>query len=173
MDVERIDLRAPLPGGALAARMVFKGSHFGRDRTVKRSVATYAEVTLELIGPRTETRRMTIEEAQAFLDEAARLKAEGERRDVGVAERVSERLEARRELAAGITIDCHRCAVPMAFEGRRDLMSAGRPEHLNATGDFLQLMRPDSRTYYEYACPRCGSVEWFRHGQLDHPVGGR
>src|SRR5688572_19051859 len=93
VDPERLDLRAPLPGGALAARVVFKGSHVGRDRTVKRSVATYAEVEFEHIGPRTESRRMTIEEVDAFLAEAAGMQADGARRDAVHRERVAEKRE--------------------------------------------------------------------------------
>ena len=66
-DVERLDLRAPLPEGAQYARVVFKATHQGRERTVKRSIATHADVTLEFDGRRTETRRLTIAELEAFL----------------------------------------------------------------------------------------------------------
>lgn len=172
-DPERIDLRAPLPGGALSARVVFKTARVGLDRTVKRSVATHADVELEFLGPRTETRRLSRPEVEAYLEEVARLHAEGDRRDAAHRERVAGAREARASLqAAGIDLSCGRCGVPRVFEGRRDLLSAGRPEHLNATGEFIQQMRPSSRAYYEYACPRCGSVEWFRHGPLEHPVEG-
>jgi pimeloyl-ACP methyl ester carboxylesterase len=38
--------------------------------------------------------------------------------------------------------------------------------------DDLGRMRPEARGYHEYACPRCGSVELFRAGTLDHPLPG-
>jgi hypothetical protein len=76
-DVERLDLRAPLPEGAEFARVVFKLVRNGPERTVKRSVATHADVMLEFEGRRTETRRVTAAAAEAFIAEAARLNAEG------------------------------------------------------------------------------------------------
>ena len=156
-DRKTIELSAPLPGGALSAKLKMKGSH--------------AELELELTGPRTQKRRLSREEAEAFLAEAARLHASGERRDAEHRARVAQLREARAELAeTGIDLSCHRCGNDREFEGRRDLLSAGQPEHITVTGDFFQQLRPSSRTYYEYACPRCGSVEWFRTRSLDHPV---
>ena len=76
-DVERLDLRAPLPDGAVAARVVFKTTHMDLDRTVKRSVATHADVELEFADRRTESRRLDRDAVEAFLAEAARLHAEG------------------------------------------------------------------------------------------------
>ena len=156
-DRETIELTAPLPEGALSARLEMKDGS--------------AKLELEFTGSRKEKRRLSREEADAFLAEAARLHAEGDRRDAEHAARVAEVREARAALAAaGVDLSCGRCGIPRAFEGRRDVLSAERPEHLAATGDHIQGMRPITRAYYEYACPRCGSVEFFRHGPLEHPI---
>lgn len=156
-DHERIELGAPLPEGALSARLEMKGDN--------------ARLELEFTGRRTEKRKLTRHEAETFLFEARRLHAEGERRDAEHAAKVAEVRSARAALvAAGVDISCHRCGIPRLFVGRRNLLSASSPEHTDLSGEFLSQIRPSSSPYYEYACPRCGSVEWFRHGPLQHPI---
>ena len=154
---EPVELQAPLPGGALSARLTFKG-----DRAVLEE---------ELTGPRSRKRKMDRAEADAYLAEVGRMHADADRRDEARRASVeAARAERAAIAAAGISMDCGRCGIPRTFEGRHNLLSAGEPENVAALGDHMQRLQPRSRAYYEYACPRCGSVEWLRHGPLDHPV---
>ena len=171
-DPERVELQAPLPDGALSARVVFKAARLGIDRTVPRSQATHADVERELLGGSSDRRRLERAEAEAYLAEAERFHREVERDEHGRRERVAALQEERVRVAASISVDCQRCGIPRTFEGRRDLLSAERPEHVAGTGEHSQRMQPRTRGYYEYACPRCGSVEFFRHGAIGHPLGG-
>src|SRR5215207_7850686 len=140
---DRIEFTAPLPDNALAATVTFKAAKPGRDRTVPRADATYAELEITGLDGKVRSRRVELAEADAFV-RAAR--------------------------SAAVVPRCPYCDVAREHQGRRNLVSLGVPEQL-ARPEELGRSRPESRPYEEYACPRCGSVELFRAGVLDHPLG--
>jgi hypothetical protein len=170
-DPQRIELSAPLPDNALAAVVSFRVARLGRDRDAPRSQATHAELEITGLDGKKRARRVELAEADEFLRAAAAVRerdrawSEG-RRDAAVAARAE-----RAARAAAIRPDCPHCGVPRAYEGRRDIVSFDAPEQ-GLRDDQLGRMRPSSRPYEEYVCPRCGSVELFRSGVLDHPLAG-
>jgi hypothetical protein len=54
------------------------------------------------------------------------------------------------ERAPQVRVDCPHCGIPRAYEG----------------------MAPQPAAYHQYACPRCGSIELFRAGGVEHPLPG-
>jgi len=168
---DRIELTAPLPGNALAAVITFKAARPGRDKTVPRADATHAELEVTGLDGKTRTRRVELAEADAFLREAAAIHERDRAFSVANAGRRERATAERAERSASVVPRCLYCDVPREHQGRRDLMSLGVADQLARTDD-LGRARPESRPYEEYACPRCGSVELFRAGVLDHPLGG-
>ena len=114
---------------------------------------------------------MEAEEAEAFLAEVARMRDAQETWGAQAAEQREQRAAQRAEATTSVDLTCPHCGVPRVYEGRRNLMSAGTPEQV-AREEGFQLARPETRPYEEYACPRCGSVQLFRAGRLDHPLPG-
>jgi hypothetical protein len=171
-DDPTIPLRAPLPDEHLEGTLTWRAARGGLrpgDEDVPRTRATHAELRTVVLGGREHRRRLTREEADAYLREVAALHAEVERFDATAADRRAAHDRQRAELAATIDLTCPRCAVPRAYAGRRNLLSAAAPEHV-AREDEWQRMRPEVVGYDEYRCPHCGSVELFAAGALAPPA---
>ena len=171
-DPERLDFQPPLPGNALEATMTFlvaRGGLAPGYRTARRSEATHAELRTTGLSGKAEERRLTREDAEAWLAEVEELRRRHERLDAEQRGRRDELRAERDEVAATISLDCPRCGVPREHTGRQHLMIAGSPEELGRTGEHLALARPSAIVLELYACPRCGSVEFFRP-LLPHPL---
>ncbi len=173
MDDTSIALSAPLPDGSAEAVVEWRAPRGGLrpgDVAVARLAATHASITtVDLDGHRRE-RRAELPEADRYVAEARALAgraADQIRRAKG---RSAVLASDRAGLAATIDLTCPHCAVPRAYRGRRDVMTVGRPDEV--AREDLTLARRGSTAYHEYACPRCGSVELFAPGPLDHPLPG-
>ena len=140
-------------------------------RAAPRAEATHARIELRGLDGNTTKREVDAAEAEAFLAEVERMHAAEDAWSASAQQREEQRAAERAELAAEIDVNCPRCGVPRRYEGRRNLMSAGAPDHI-AREESAQVARPETRAYEEYACPRCGSVELFRAGRLEHPLPG-
>jgi hypothetical protein len=168
-----IRLAAPLPGDALAAELTWQAPRRGLrpgDEAVARDAAAHAELRLQALSGKWETRRLTVAEADAWLAEAEALRASTAAFDARVRERTEARSDARAELAARIVPRCPYCERPRRYEGLRQVVTAERPEEL-ARADSDRA-RHGARGWHEYACPDCGSVELFAAGALEHPLPG-
>ncbi len=140
-------------------------------RAATRAEATHARIELRGLDGKTTSRDVDVVEAEAFLAEVERMRDAQEAWDATAAEQREQRAAQRVEATAKVDVTCPHCGVPRVYEGRRNLMSAGTPEQV-AREEGFQLARPETRPYEEYACPRCGSVQLFRAGRLDHPLPG-
>ncbi len=170
---DTIRLSAPLPGDALEAELTWQAPRRGLrpgDETVAREAAAHAELRLQALSGKWETRRLTLAEADAWLADARALHAATAAFDARARERAGAREEQRAELSARIVPRCPHCELPRAYAGLRTVVTAERPEQL-ARADSDRA-RHGARGWHEYACPRCGSVELFAAGPLDHPLPG-
>lgn len=170
---ETIRLSAPLPGDALAAELTWQAPRRGLrpgDEPVARAAATHAELRLQGLSERWETRRLTLAEADAWLADARTLEAETAAFDARARERAGARDRRRDELAARIVPCCPYCDLPRAYAGLRHVVTAERPDQL-ARADS-DRGRQGARGWHEYACPECGSAELFATGALEHPLPG-
>lgn len=171
---EPIVLRAPLPQEHLEGTLTWRAPRGGLrpgDEDVPRDRATHAELCTKDLGGREHRQRLSLEEADAYLREVEALHAKVAAFDAAARDRQDAHDDERAAVAAAIDVRCPHCAVPRRHRGRRNLMAAGRPEHI-AREDQWQRMRPEVIAYEEYACPRCGSVELFVAGTLPHPLPG-
>lgn len=167
----RVDLTAPLPGGDASAVLRWRAARGGLrgDGDADRLSATHATLeTVDLDGRRRE-RRLDLSEADAYLAEARAIHERARTISAGAAQRKDEHRAAREQLAATLDVTCARCAQPREYRGRRHLMAVQRPEQFGRLED-LGLARPGLVVHHEYACPRCGSIELFADGFVDHPV---
>lgn len=168
----RVELTAPLPGGDASAVLrwrVARGALRG-DGDAERLTATHATLeTIDLDGRRSE-RRLELHEADAYLAEARAIHDRSRAITAGAAERKEAHTAERAALSAGVETVCPRCALPRGYRGRRHLMAVEKPEQYSRIED-LGRSRPTLVVHHEYACPRCGSIELFADGHLDHPVG--
>lgn len=167
-DPAHIALSAPLPDEQLRGTLTWRAPRGGLrpgDEDVPRDRATHAELTTTDLGGREHRRRLTREEADAYLREVDALHAKVAAFDAAAADRRVQHAQERAERIATIDLSCPRCAVPREHAGRRNLLSAAAPEHI-AREDEWQRMRPEVVGYDEYRCPRCGSVELFAAGAL-------
>src|SRR5215207_8347823 len=167
---DRIEFTAPLPDNALAATVTFKAAKPGRDRTVPRADATYAELQITGLDGKVRSRRVELAEADAFVREAQAIHARDRAFSAAAAQRGDAAAHERAARSAALVPRCPYCDMAREHQGRRNLVSLGVPEQL-ARPEELGRSRPETRPYEEYACPRCGSVELFRAGVLDHPLG--
>lgn len=171
-DPERLDFQPPLPGNELGATVTFlvaRGGLAPGYRTAPRTQATHAEIRTTGLNGRTQERRVTRQEAEVWLGEVEALRRRHQRLDAEQRGRREELRAQREEVAATISLDCPRCGVPREHTGRQHVMIAGAPEELGRTGDHLAMARPSAMVLELYACPRCGSVEFFRP-LLSHPL---
>ena len=168
-----VELKAPLPDGDLEARLTWREKRSGPlpDRDAERDAATHATLWTRGLGGRTQERTLSLEEADAYLVEAGQLRERMDEFDRRSAERRTQASEQRSETAAAIDVGCPHCGVPRRYAGRLDLLAAGAAEHV-AREDAFQLARPQAHGFEHYVCPRCGSVELFAAGALDHPLPG-
>lgn len=169
-DPRHLELSPPLPDGAQRAHITFLRLSPGRGlEPVPRSRATHAEI--EITGRDGEARSQRVELAAAltYLADVERRHSRLARREAGGAELGVRASAERAERAAGLRVDCPHCGAPRHYEGARSVVSVVAGEAV-ATADYPSTARPETRTYHEYACPRCGSVELFRAGPLDHPL---
>ena len=163
---ERIELTPPLPDDAQGGAVSFfavRGGVLPGWRAAPRSEATHARI--ELRGPdgQTHKREVAKEEAEAFLAEVERLHS-------GPGEGAIP--ASAGQIAPGaINLSCPRCGIPRRYEGRRSPMPLADGVD-KGNEDAFQSPATESGTYEEYACPRCGSVELFRAGPLQHPLPG-
>jgi phage FluMu protein Com len=171
MDDTSIALHAPLPDGSAEAIVEWRAPRGGLrpgDMAVARLAATHANITtVDLDGHRRE-RRAELPEADRYVAEARALAgraADQVRRAKG---RSAELAADRAGRAATIDLTCPHCTVSREYRGRRDVMTVGKPDEIGR--EDLTLARRGSTAYHEYACPRCGSVELFVPGPLDHPL---
>lgn len=167
-DPTRIPLTAPLPDEHLSGTLTWRAARGGLrpgDEDVPRDRASHAELSTIDLGGREHRRRLTLDEADAYLREVEALHAEVAAFDAAAADRRTAHAQERAELLATIDLSCPRCGVPREHAGRRNLLSAAAPEHI-AREDEWQRMRPEVVGYDEYRCPRCGSVELFAAGAL-------
>lgn len=170
---ESIRLSAPLPGNALEAELTWLAPRAGLrpgDEPVERALAQRAVLRVKGLDERWELRKLSLDEADAWLADARRLHAEMAIFDARTRARAAERGRERDELAAAIVPRCGYCDVPRAHAGLRHVVTAGRPEEVNRVGSGLD--RAGSVAWHAYACPRCGSVELFAPGALEHPLPG-
>jgi len=170
---ESIRREAPLPGDALAAELTWLAPRRGLrpgDEPVERLAATHAELRLQSLNGTWATRRLELAEADAWLAEADELARSIAAFDARARGRADERAREREELAAQIVPRCPYCAVPRAYAGLRRVVTAERPDQLSRAAS--DLARHGARGWHEYACPRCGSVELFDDGALEHPLPG-
>lgn len=168
-----IRLLAPLPDNALEAELTWLAPRAGLrpgDEAVERHVAQRATLRVKGLDERWELRKLELSEADAWLTQARRLHADMAVFDARTQTRAAERGRDRAELAATIVPRCQHCGEVRAYAGRRDVVIAGRPEQVYRTGRGLE--RTGTTTWHVYACPRCGSVELFAAGALDHPLPG-
>ena len=171
MDETSIALRAPLPDGSAEAVVEWRAPREGLrpgDAAVPRLAATHASITTVDLDGRRRERRAELSEADRYVADARALAERAADQVRGARRRSAEITAARADLAATIDLSCPRCAVPRAYRGRRDVMTVGRPDEIGR--EDLTLARRGSTAYHEYACPRCGSVELFAPGPLDHPL---
>jgi DNA-directed RNA polymerase subunit RPC12/RpoP len=169
---EPLKLTAPLPGNALAAELTWLAPRPGLcpgDAAVERVDAQHAELRVQRLSGKWEQRRLTLAEADAWLSEARALQASTAAFDARTRSRASARAEEREQLSATIVPRCPYCDQPRAYAGRRDVVTAGRPEEVQREDSSLR--RFGSTTWHEYVCRRCGSLELFGGG-LDHPLPG-
>jgi DNA-directed RNA polymerase subunit RPC12/RpoP len=147
-DAPTIKLSAPLPGNALEARLTWRRERGGLrgDQEVARSDATHATLWVKGLDGRGLERRVSLEDAEAFLGAARELAARTAEREARTARDGEAEAGHREQIAAALRVRCPHCQVQRAYVG------------------------PQSPGYHEYACPRCGSVELFRAGVLDHPL---
>lgn len=170
---EPIRRAAPLPGNALAAELTWLAPRRGLrpgDEPVERLAASHAELRLQGLSGKWETRRLELAEADAWLAEADALTRSTAAFDARARGRADERAREREELSAAIVPACPHCAVPRAYAGLRHVVTAQRPDQLSRAAS--DMSRHSARGWHEYACPRCGSVELFADGALDHPLPG-
>jgi len=170
-DQSRVELSAPLPGGDASAVLRWRVARGGLrgDGDAERLTATHATLeTTDLDGRRRE-RRLELHEADAYLAEARAIHERSAAITSGAAERKEAGRAERAALAASIETVCPRCALPRTYRGERNMMMFHRPEQVLRIDD-LGRARPSVLVHHEYACPRCGSIELFADGHLDHPV---
>lgn len=166
-------LDAPLPRNALAAELTWLAPRRGLrpgDEPVERAQATHAELRAQALSGRWEQSKLTLAEADAWLAEARELQRSTAAFDARTRERADARTQEREQLSGAIVPRCGYCDQPRAYAGRREVVIAGRPEQLQRAESGLA--RYGSTTWHEYACPRCGSIELFAAGGLDHPLPG-
>jgi uncharacterized protein (DUF3084 family) len=166
-------LDAPLPRNALAAELTWLAPRRGLrpgDEPVERLRASHAELRLQGLSGTWEQSRLTLAEADAWLAEAQELQRSTAAFDARTRERASARREERKQLSAEIVPRCGYCDQPRAYAGRREVVIAGRPEEVQRTDSGLA--RYGTTSWHEYACRRCGSIELFAAGALDHPLPG-
>ncbi|MBI5105104.1 MAG: hypothetical protein HZB46_09010 [Solirubrobacterales bacterium] len=174
MDQATVALTAPLPGDDLEAELTWRAPRGGLrpgDQDVGRAEATHAVLRTKGLDDRWRERRLTVEEADAYLAEVAAMRDRHARLDGERAQRIDADRAAKAQLAASIVPTCPYCHVPRAYAGRRNLVSLGSPEHV-ARSEGWQLTRPETTALHEYRCPRCGSAELFAAGALEHPLPG-
>lgn len=167
----RIELRAPLPEGDATAVLTWRAARGGLrgDVDADRLTATHATLaTTDLDGRRRE-RRLDLAQADAYLAQAREIHDRAAAITAGARSRKEEDRAERAALAATIRTVCPHCDVDRTYRGARNLMTLGRPEELQRV-DQLGLARPGVVVHHEYACPRCGSIELFAAGHLDHPL---
>jgi hypothetical protein len=175
-DGEVIELVAPLPGLASRATIRFMRGGEGllqRAKPTSRVEADHAVLEL-LHGDReAEERRLELAEVEPYLAEVRAFQAKvGAKKAENLAERrTPEELDAARaERSALVRPTCPYCGVAREHRGRRNLTSISDPTRISRADASV------SNLGYEpvelYACPRCGSMELFAPGGLDHPLGG-
>ena len=133
---------------------------FGRDKTVSRSQATHARIE-ESGGAQAGERTVTAIEANAYVAELQRLQDEAD-------EREREGEEQREEALDRLASTCPHCEIARSYEGRRRLQSGG----VGAEMVFGEMLSVSNADVHWYACPRCGSIELFADGVVDHPLRG-
>jgi hypothetical protein len=129
--VSAVELKAPLPDGDLEARLTWREKRSGPlpDRDADRAGATHATLWTRGLGGRTGERTLTLEEADAYLEEAGGLRGRmDERLDLlaaGAGEHVAreEGFQFARPQAHGFEhYVCPRC-------GSAELFAAGALDH--------------------------------------------
>ena len=145
-DPEQVELSPPLPGDALRAKVTFLRARAGFGfKAAPRSEATHARIEETGVDGETRDRRVEVADASAYLAQVDSMHNETDRWDARHKEQLEQAQAHRGDRAVELSIDCQRCGVPRAYEGQ-------------------------SNAYHQYACPRCGSVELFRAGVVEHPL---
>jgi hypothetical protein len=145
-DPEQLELSPPLPGDALRAKVTFLRARAGFGfKASPRSEATHARIEETGVDGQTRDRRMELEEATAYMAQVDSMHDETDRWDARRKEQLEEARALRGGRAAELSVDCMRCGVAREYGGQ-------------------------SNGFHQYACPRCGSVELFRPGLLEHPL---
>ena len=172
---EVIELHPPLPGLAQSIRIEFRAGGMGRlarSRPSSRLEASHAEITT--VGPTGKAAKEDVEVAVVDdllrkVDEFRGAVAAKRAEHVQEKEIRAEHLARRAEVQASFTSPCSRCGVDRERGDDRHVVVGKPPDQdsrVSTAGSFISL---PTITYVEYVCPVCGSVEWFRHGHLDHP----
>jgi hypothetical protein len=172
-DATTIELGTPLPDNALEARLTWRRDR-GRlrgDEDVTRREATHAVRWVRGLDGKEREDRLELAEADRWVAEVGALHQQAAAKDVEHAQRRAVAQQERIDRAASIDLSCPHCAVSRRYAGRRNLVSLLASEHV-AREDLNQLSRPQTSAYETYACPSCGSVEFFVAGALEHPLPG-
>lgn len=157
--VEVVELEAPLPGLARSATVTYRASGGGE---------------VVVVGPDGDstTTRLDADGLRAWVDDARAFQARvAARREANAADAAAdaELAATRAERSASIRPACPYCGVPREHRGRKDLAFVHDTESVDWTRQTSWL--PSTVAMELYACPRCGSAEWFTAGELDHPLG--